>query len=108
MDIHSSPDNYSSPDKQSRDISTQTDLDSDKGKGISVIQDHKHAELFTAIDNLPTAECRQNLTRVFNEKFLAEHSKKDSGPFIDRVTNRDWLSLKKPTPYSIKSVAIYP
>ena len=50
----------SSPDKQPRDISTQTDIDSNKGKGLSAIQDHKHAELFTAIDQLPTPEYRQN------------------------------------------------
>ena len=50
MDIHPSPKNYSSRDKQSTDISTQTDVDSNKGKGISVILDHKHAELFTAIE----------------------------------------------------------
>ena len=39
------------PNKQSRDISTQTDLESNKGKGLSAIEDHKHAELFTAITN---------------------------------------------------------
>ena len=108
MDIHSSPDNNTSPDKQSRDISTQTDLESNKGKAISVIQDHKNAELFTAIDDLSTPDYRQNLMRVFNEEFLAEHSKKDLGPIINTVNNRDWLSLKKSTLSSTKSVGIYP
>ena len=108
MDIRSSPENYSSPDKQSRDISPRTNVDSNKGKGISVIQDHKDADLFTAIDDLPTPEYRQNLMRVFNEEFLADHSKRDLGPIIDMVTNRDWLSLKKSTPYSTKSGAINP
>ena len=35
---------------------------------------------------------------VFNEEFLAEHSKKDVGPMIDMVINKDWLSLKKSNP----------
>ena len=79
MDIHCSPDNYSSPDKQSRYIITQTDLDSNKGKGISLTQNHKHAELITAIDDLQTPEYRKYLMRVFNEEFLGVHSKKDLG-----------------------------
>ena len=33
--------------------------------------------------------------RVYNEEFLAEHSKKGLGPITDWVTKRDWLSLKK-------------
>ena len=47
-------DKHSSTDKQSRDISTQTDIDSNKG--LSAIQDHKHSELFTAIDELSNPE----------------------------------------------------
>ena len=92
----------SSPDKQSRDISTQTDIESNKDKGLSVIQDHQHAELFTAIDQLPTPEYRQNLLRVLNKEFLAEHSKKDLGPTIDLVTKRNWLSLKNANPIFYK------
>ena len=36
--------------------------------------------------------------RVFNEEFLAEHSKKDLGPIIDMVNKQDWLSLKQNNP----------
>ena len=95
MDIHSSP------DKQLRDISTQTDIYSNKGKGLSAIQNHKQAELFTAIDELPTPEYRQNL-RIPNKEFLAEHSKKDLGPIIDLVSKRDRLKKTNPIFYKIR------
>ena len=36
--------------------------------------------------------------RVFNEEFLAEHSKNDLGPIIYLVTKKNWLSLKKTNP----------
>ena len=32
---------------------------------------------------------------VFNDEFLAEHSKKDLGPIIDMVNKQDWISLKQ-------------
>ena len=98
----SSMDIQSSKDKQSRDISTQTGIESNKVKGLSTIQHHKHAELFTAIDELPTTEYRQKLMRVFNEEFLAEHSKEVLGLIIDLVTKRDWLSLEKAIFYKIR------
>ena len=81
-----------------RDISTQTDPDSNKGKGLTVLNPDKHAELFTAIDNTPTPEYRMNLMRVFNEEFIAENSKKDLGPIIDLVEKQDWLILNKANP----------
>ena len=81
-----------------RDTSTQTDTDSNKGKGLTVLNPDKHAELFTAIDNTPTPEYRMNLMRVFNEEFIAEISKKDLGPIIDLVEKQDWLTLKKANP----------
>ena len=40
--------------------------------------------------------------RVFNEEFLAEHSKKDLGPIIDMVTNEDWQTLKQSNPIYYK------
>ena len=98
MDTHHSPDNQLSPTKQLRDNSTQTDADSNKGKGITAIQNEKHEDLFTAIDDLPTPDYRKKLMRVFNEEFLAEHSKKDLGPIIDMVNKQDWLSLKQTNP----------
>ena len=75
MDTYHSPDNQLSPNKQLRDHSTQTDADSNKGKGITAIQKEKHGDLFTAIDDLPTPDYRKKLMRVFNEEFLAEPSK---------------------------------
>ena len=86
-----------SPNETTCDTSTQTDPESNKGKGLNAIKE-KHAELFTAIDNNPTPEYRQNLMRVFNEEFIAENSKKDLGPIIDLVQKRDWLTLKKVNP----------
>ena len=46
------------------------------------MQDHKHAELFTATDHLPTTEYRQKLMRVFIEEFLAEKSKRNLDPIM--------------------------
>ena len=86
------------PSKTMRDTSTQTDPDSNKGKGLTVLNPDKHAEQFTAIDNTPTPEYRMNLMRVFNEEFIAENSKKDLGPIIDLVEKQDWLTLKKANP----------
>ena len=98
MDTHHSPDNQLSPNEQLRDNSTQTDADSIKGKVITAIQKEKHEDLFTAIDDLLTPNYRKNLMRVFNEEFLAEHSKKDLGPIIDMVNKQDWLSPKQTNP----------
>ena len=98
MDTHHSPDNQLSPNKQLSDNSTQTDADSNKGEGITAIQNEKHEHLFTAIDDLPTQDYRKNVMRVFNEEFLAEHSKQDLGPIIDMVNKHDWLSLKQTNP----------
>ena len=78
--------------------STQTDPDSNKGKGLTVLNPDKHAELFTAIDNTPTPEYRMKLMRVFNEEIIAENSKKDLGPIIDLVEKQGWLTLKKANP----------
>ena len=77
------------------DTSTQTDPHSNKGKGLSVLDESKHADLFTAFDNTPTPDYRLNLMRVFNEEFIAENSKKDLGPIIDLVIKKDWNTLKK-------------
>ena len=77
------------------DTSTQTDHHSSKGKGLSVLDESKHAELFTAFGNTPTPDYRLNLMRVFNEKFIAKNSKKDLGPIIDLVIKKDWNTLKK-------------
>ena len=95
---NNSPMVIQNPSKIMRDTSTQTDPDSNKGKGLTVLNPDKHAELLTAIDNTPTPEYRMNFMRVFNEKFIAENSKKDLGPIIDVVESQDWLTLKKANP----------
>ena len=73
------------PNKNVRDNSTQTDIDSNKGKGLLPLIPDKHEELFKAIDDKPTPDYRSNLKKVFNEEFIAENSKKDLGPIIDLV-----------------------
>ena len=93
-----SPIEKQNPSKTMRDTSTQTDPDSNKGKGLTVLNPDKHAEQFTAIDNTPTPEYRLKLMRVYNEEFLAENSKKDLRPIIDLVEKHDWLTLKKANP----------
>ena len=76
------------PNKNSRDNSTQTDIESNKGKGLSSLIPDKHEELFKAIDDTPTPDYRMNLMKVFNEEFIAENSKKDLDPIIDLVENK--------------------
>ena len=87
-----------SPIKTLRDNSNQIDPDSRKGRGLSALKGERNAELFTAIDQRPTPEYRQNLVRVFKEEFLAENSKKDLGSFMEQVQKRDWLTLKRANP----------
>ena len=86
------------PNKNVRDNSTQTDIESNKGKVLSSLIPDKHEELFKAINDTPTPDYRFNLMKVFNEEFIAENSKKDLGPIIDLVEKQDWLSLKKTNP----------
>ena len=84
------------------------DPNSNKCKGLTVLNPDKNAELFTAIDNSLTPEYMMNLMRVFNEEFIAENSKKDLGPIIDLVEKQDWLTLMKANPVFHKIYAIYP
>ena len=83
-----SPMEIQTPNKNSRDNSTQTDIESNKGKGLSSLIPDKHEELFKAIDDTPTPDYRMNLMKVFNEEFIAENSKKDLDPIIDLVENK--------------------
>ena len=83
--------------KTTCDISTQTDPDPYKGKGLIALKPKKHAKLFTAIGSTPTPEYMKFI-RVFNEEFTAESSKKDLGPIIDLVEKQNWLTLKKVNP----------
>ena len=53
--------------------STQTDPESNKGKLLNALKKDNYADIFTAIDQTPTPEYRQNLIRLFNEKFIAEN-----------------------------------
>ena len=77
------------PNKNLCDNSTQTDIESNKGKGLSSLIPDKNEELFKAIDDTPTTDYRMNLMKVFNEEFIAENSKKDLGPIIDLVEKQD-------------------
>ena len=65
-----------SPSKILRDNSTQTDPDSSKGEGQSAHKDEKYAELFMAIDQLPTPQHRHNLMRIFNEELKRKYQKR--------------------------------
>ena len=102
MEPQNPPTTDLSPNKELLDNSTQTDAESNKGKGITPIQNEKHDEIFTAIDDLPTPDYRKKIMRISNEEFPAEHSKKDLGPFIDMVNKQDWLSLKQTNPIFYK------
>ena len=62
-----------------------------------MLLEEKHAEIFTAIDQTPIPEYRQNLMRVFNAEFIAENAKY-LGPIIELVQKRDWTTLKKVNP----------
>ena len=86
---------------------TQTDPKSDKGKGLNALKEDKHAELFTAIDQTPTTEYRQNLMRVFKKEFIAEKFKKVLNPITDLVQKSDWTTLKKFNPCSTKIIETY-
>ena len=63
-------------------IATQTDISSNNGRGLSVLDPDKHQNLFEAHDDTPTPEYRENFNRVFNEEFLAQDSKKDLTPIV--------------------------
>ena len=53
---------------------TQTEFNSNKGKGLDPLDHSKHENLFDAYNDLPTPLSRENFIKVFNEKFLAEAS----------------------------------
>ena len=82
--------------------STQTDYTSNKGKGLDVIDESKHEEIFPSYDNTLTPLYRENLNRVFNEEFIAQASIKDLKPIIDLVTTQNWEDLKKVNPLFYK------
>ena len=57
--------------------STQTDYNSNKGKGLDPIDHTKHIELFEAYNDLPTPSYRENLKEVFNEEFVSKVSQRE-------------------------------
>ena len=87
--------------KSFKSSSTQTEYTSNKEKGIDALDPSKHIELFTAYlpiytyNKLPTPLYRENLTKVFNEEFIAEASKKELKVIIDYVNTENWEDLKK-------------
>ena len=61
-----------SPNKTSRDISTQTDLDSNKGKGLSKLQENKHYDFMIYLRQ--TTKCQPQYT----DKILCVYSRRKS------------------------------
>ena len=84
------------------DSSTQTDYSSNKGKGLEVIDESKHEDLFPSYNDTPTPLYRENLNKVLNEEFIAEASSKQLKPIIDLVVAQNWEDLKKVNPLYYK------
>ena len=78
--------------------STQTEINSNKGKGLDPLDQSKHENLFDAYNDLPTPLYRENFNKVFNEEFLAEASQRELKPIIDLVKTQNWDDLKKVNP----------
>ena len=90
-------DNSESP-KSFKSSSTQTKYISNKGKGLEPLDPTKNSELYTAYNDLPTPLSHQNLTKVFNEKFVIEASQKELKLIIEYVNSANWEDLKKINP----------
>ena len=78
--------------------STQTEFNSNKGKGLDPLDHSKNENLFDAYNDLPTPVYRESFNKVFNEKFLAEASQRELKPIIDLVKTQNWDDLKKINP----------
>ena len=78
--------------------STQTEFNSNKGKGLDPLDQSKHENLFDAHNDLPTPLYRENFNKVFNEEFLAEASQRELKPITDLVKAQNWDDLKKVNP----------
>ena len=57
--------------------SKQTDYISNKVKGLDVVDESKHEDLFPSHSDTPTPLYRENFNKVFNEEFIEEASSKD-------------------------------
>ena len=68
MESQKSPTTNLSPNKELRDNSTQTDAESNKGKGITPIQNETHDELFT--DDLPTPDYRKKINEGIQRRIF--------------------------------------
>ena len=66
-------------------IATQTDLPSNKGKCLDVLDPDKHQKLFKAHNDTPTFEYRENKKKVFINEFLAQDFRRDLTTIIDIV-----------------------
>ena len=84
--------------KTFKSSSIQTEYTSNKGKGLDPLDPTKHGEIFTEYSDLPAPLYRQNLTKVFNEEFIAETSQKELKVIIDYVNTESWEDLKKVNP----------
>ena len=82
-------------------IATQTEDNSNKGRGRSPIRPDPSNPIFplSSATNMP--QYRKNLAQVFGEELLAEATAKDKmmAPIIKLIRDRDWEILKKPSPY---------
>ena len=88
----------SEPPKTIKSSSTQAEYTSNKRKGRDPLDPTKHSELFTAHNDLYTPLYGQNLTKVFNEEFIAEASQKELQVIIDYVNTENWEDFKKVNP----------
>ena len=87
-----------SSSKKFTSCSTQTEFNSNKGKGVDLLDHSKHENLFDAYNDIPTPVYRENFNKVFNEEFLAEASQRELKPSIDLVKTQNWDDLKKINP----------
>ena len=82
--------------------STQTEFNSNKGKGLDPLDQSKHENLFDTYNHLPTPVYRENFNKVFNEEFLAEASQQELKPIIELVKTQNWNDLKKVNPFNFR------
>ena len=84
-----------SPKKVSKDISAQTELDSKKAKAYQLYAKTKTPNFLRPWTKSPSPSVDITLCKSLMKKILAEQSRKDLGPIIDMVIDKEWLSLKK-------------
>ena len=78
-------------------IATQTEDNSNKGRGRSPIRTDPSNPIFPLSSGTNMPQYRKNLAQVFGEEFLAEATAGDKkmAPIIKLIRDRDWETLKK-------------